>query len=102
VIFQKKKKVPTIKQFEWLSICEFKGSFAISAGRDQNSFGRTFILHGSIQIPYCAHAILTFLTSMMAEFLIWTQVVNYWTADVGFTLKKATNTYAIIGLIGIV
>jgi OFA family oxalate/formate antiporter-like MFS transporter len=47
-------------------------------------------------------AILTFLTSMMAEFLIWTQVVSYWTADVGFTLKKATNTYAIIGLIGII
>ena len=46
-------------------------------------------------------AILTFLTSMMAEFLIWTQVVSYWTADVGFTLKKATNIYAVIGLIGI-
>jgi MFS family permease len=47
-------------------------------------------------------AILTFLTSMMAEFLIWTQVVSYWTSDIGFTLKKATDTYAIIGLIGIV
>ena len=46
--------------------------------------------------------ILTFLTSMMAEFLIWTQVVSYWTADLGFTLQKATNTYASIGLIGIV
>ncbi|HWQ08775.1 MAG TPA: MFS transporter, partial [Holophaga sp.] len=46
-------------------------------------------------------AILTFLTSMMGEFLIWSQVVSYWTADVGFTLKKATDTYAIIGLIGI-
>ena len=46
-------------------------------------------------------AILTFLTSMMGEFLIWTQVVSYWTADIGFTLKKATETYAIIGLIGI-
>ena len=46
-------------------------------------------------------AILTFLTSMMAEFLIWTQVVSYWTQDVGYTLKKATNIYGIIGLIGI-
>lgn len=46
-------------------------------------------------------AILTFLTSMMAEFLVWTQVVSYWTQDVGFNLKKATDTYAIIGLIGI-
>jgi MFS family permease len=39
---------------------------------------------------------------MMAEYLIWTQVVSYWTSDIGFTLKKATNAYAIIGLIGIV
>jgi predicted MFS family arabinose efflux permease len=46
-------------------------------------------------------AILTFLTSMMGEFLIWTQVVSYWTQDVGFALKKATNIYALIGLVGI-
>jgi MFS family permease len=46
-------------------------------------------------------AILTFLTSMMGEFLIWTQVVSYWTADVGYSLKKATNIYALIGLVGI-
>ena len=44
---------------------------------------------------------LTFLTSMMAEFLIWTQVVSYWTEDRGYTLQQATNTYAIIGLVGI-
>lgn len=47
-------------------------------------------------------AILMFLTSMMAEFLIWTQVVSYWTQDVGFSLGKAINIYGIIGLIGIV
>lgn len=46
-------------------------------------------------------AILMFLFSMMAEFLIWTQVVSYWTQDVGYTLEKATNVYGIIGLIGI-
>src|ERR1035437_4123538 len=45
--------------------------------------------------------ILTFLTSMMGEFLIWTQVVSYWTQDVGFNLEKATNIYALIGLVGI-
>jgi MFS transporter, OFA family, oxalate/formate antiporter len=28
-------------------------------------------------------------------------VVSYWTQDVGFTLKKATNIYALIGLVGI-
>ena len=46
--------------------------------------------------------IFAFITSMMAEFLIWTQVVSYWTSDIGFTLKKATDTYAIIGLVGLV
>ncbi|MEI8241768.1 MAG: MFS transporter [bacterium] len=45
--------------------------------------------------------ILMFLTSMMGEFLIWTQVVSYWTQDVGFSLQKATNIYAFIGLVGI-
>ncbi len=45
---------------------------------------------------------LTFLASMMAEFLIWTQVVSYWTDDVGYSLQQATNTYAVIGLVGIV
>ena len=46
-------------------------------------------------------AILTFLTSMMGEFLIWTQVVSYWTQDVGYTLEKAAKIYATIGLVGI-
>ncbi len=46
-------------------------------------------------------AILTFLTSMMGEFLIWTQVVSYWTADLGWTRDTAINVYAIIGLVGI-
>jgi MFS family permease len=46
-------------------------------------------------------AILMFLTSMMAEFLIWTQVVSFWTQDLGWTQDKAVDTYAIIGIIGI-
>lgn len=46
-------------------------------------------------------AIITFLTSMMGEFLIWTQVVSYWTADLGWTRDTAVNVYAIIGLVGI-
>jgi len=46
-------------------------------------------------------AILTFLTSMMAEFLIWTQVISYWTDDVGYSLQEATGIYAVIGLIGV-
>ena len=46
-------------------------------------------------------AVLTFLTSMMAEFLIWTQVVSYWVTDLGWVRDKAVDVYAIIGLIGI-
>ena len=45
---------------------------------------------------------LTFLTSMMAEFLIWTQVVSYWAEDVSYTFQQATGIYAVIGLVGIV
>ena len=46
-------------------------------------------------------AILTFLTSMMGEFLIWTQVVSYWTTDLGWTRDSAVGIYAVIGIIGI-
>ena len=45
--------------------------------------------------------ILTFLTSMMGEFLIWTQVVSYWTKDVGLTPDKAISIYQFIGIVGI-
>lgn len=46
-------------------------------------------------------SILAFLTSMVAEFLIWTQVVTYWTKDLKMTLDNATNLYIIIGIAGI-
>ncbi len=46
-------------------------------------------------------AILTFLTSMMAEFLIWTQVVSFWVTDLGWARDKAIGTYAVIGIVGI-
>lgn len=46
-------------------------------------------------------AIITFLAAMMGEFLIWTQVVSYWTADLGWERDTAINVYAMIGLIGI-
>lgn len=46
-------------------------------------------------------AILTFLTSMMGEFLIWTQVVSYWVQDLNWPRDSAVNVYAVIGLVGI-
>ncbi len=45
--------------------------------------------------------IFAFLTSMMAEFLIWTQFVMYLTTDLKMTLGTATNLYVTIGIIGI-
>ena len=46
-------------------------------------------------------AILVFLSSMMGEFLVWTQVVSFWTEDMGFSLADAASVYALIGLVGI-
>lgn len=46
-------------------------------------------------------AIFVFLTSMMAEFLVWTQVVSFWTVDLGYGLSEASSTYGLIGLVGI-
>lgn len=46
-------------------------------------------------------AIFAFLSSMVGEFLIWTQVVMYWTKDVKLSLSTATNLYIIIGIAGI-
>jgi len=45
--------------------------------------------------------ILAFLTSMIAEFLIWTQVVMFWVNDVKLSLGAATNLYVAIGIAGI-
>ena len=46
-------------------------------------------------------AIIAFLTSMVAEFLVWTQIVKYWMADCDLTLSTATNLYVVIGIAGI-
>jgi predicted MFS family arabinose efflux permease len=46
-------------------------------------------------------AILTFITSIIGEFLIWTQIVMYWTKDIGLTLTTSTNLYVIIGFSGL-
>ncbi|HHY93633.1 MAG TPA: OFA family MFS transporter, partial [Firmicutes bacterium] len=45
-------------------------------------------------------AIIAFLTSMVAEFLIWTQVVMYWVKDLKMSLNTATNLYTAIGVAG--
>ncbi len=39
---------------------------------------------------------------MVGEFLIWTQVVRYWTVDAKMDLATATNLYIFIGMAGII
>ncbi|MBU3135350.1 MFS transporter [Clostridium gasigenes] len=46
-------------------------------------------------------AVLAFLGSMIGEFLIWTQIVNYWVIDSKLSLGTATNLYVCIGIAGI-
>jgi len=45
--------------------------------------------------------VVVFLTAMVGEFLIWTQVVRYWTTDAKMDLGTATNLYIFIGIAGI-
>jgi len=45
--------------------------------------------------------IAAFLTAMIGEFLVWTQVVRYWTVDAKMDLATATNLYIFIGISGI-
>jgi MFS family permease len=42
-----------------------------------------------------------FLTAMIGEFLVWTQVVRFWTVDAKMDLGTATNLYIFIGITGI-
>ena len=45
--------------------------------------------------------ILTFLGSLIAEFLVWSQAVSFFVQDLGMSLDKAVNLYSSIGLVGI-
>lgn len=45
--------------------------------------------------------IFAFLTSMLGEFLVWSQLVAYFLSDRGMDLATASNIYIIIGFAGI-
>ncbi|NFR88099.1 MULTISPECIES: MFS transporter [unclassified Clostridium] len=62
---------------------------------------RTWTVKEAFSIFPIWGAILTFLGSMLGEFLIWTQVVKFWNVDVKMSLSTATNLYIIIGIAGI-
>lgn len=45
--------------------------------------------------------IICFMSCVSGEFLIWTQIVRYYTNDLKMALSTATNLYVIIGVAGI-
>lgn len=45
--------------------------------------------------------LIVFLTSMLGEFLIWTQIVSYWRQDLNMSLDAATYMFILIGIVGI-
>lgn len=47
-------------------------------------------------------SIICFCTCVISEFLVWTQIVNYWTQDIKLSLSTATYLYVIIGVSGII
>ncbi len=70
-----------------------------TAGTADNE--KTWTLKEAFTVYAVWGVILAFLTNMMAEFLIWTQVVSYWTADLGWSQARAVSVYGVIGLVGI-
>ncbi len=49
---------------------------------------------------YVWGSILAFFCSCFSEFLIWSQLVNYWVVDAKMPMETSTNLYAFIGLLG--
>ena len=45
--------------------------------------------------------IITFMGSLIAEFLIWSQAVSYFVQDLGMSFGKAVSLYSTIGIVGI-
>lgn len=45
--------------------------------------------------------IICFCTCVLSEFLVWTQVVNFWTQDIKLSLSAATYLYIVIGVAGL-
>jgi len=72
-----------------------------SEEKEKRGKERTFTLQESYGYYAIWGVILTFLFSMMAEFLIWTQIVSYWTDDLLWSRLEAVRTYSLIGLLGI-
>ncbi|MBW6515515.1 MAG: MFS transporter [Candidatus Cloacimonetes bacterium] len=68
---------------------------------EEKTMTASFTLRKSYSYYAIWGVILTFLFSMMAEFLIWTQIVSYWTGDLLLPRSQAIRTYSLIGLLGI-
>ena len=76
------------------------GSVAKKPGEDTPKEYVWSIKEAFVTYPIWA-AIIAFMGCVCGEFLIWTQVVRYWTIDLKMPLNLATNLYVIIGVVGI-
>lgn len=77
--------------------------FGLEAAKDgqPKEEGHTWELGEAFKTYPIWGVILAFLTSMVAEFLIWTQVVMFWVNDIKLSLNTSTNLYVAIGIAGI-
>lgn len=87
------KKNPQDYQLEPFGLDSIKGK--------NNAAQKTWTVKEAFSIYPIWGAVFAFLGSMVGEFLIWTQVVKYWTTDVKMSLSTATNLYIMIGIAGI-
>lgn len=69
---------------------------------EQKSEKKPFTLSACFSAYPIWGLILTFLFCMMAEFLLWTQLVSYWRFDLNWDTATAIKTYSLIGLAGII
>ncbi len=81
---------------------EYYGSEPFGAeSQDIDDSGHEWSIPEAYKTAAIWGAIAAFLGAVIGEFLIWTQVTNYWVSDHGFDLQSATNLYVAIGVAGL-
>ncbi len=77
------------------------GQSDLPAGQSDLPAGQGWTVKQAFSIYPIWGVMAAFLANMMGEFLIWTQVVSYWSVDLGWPLSRALGVYGVIGLVGI-
>ena len=106
---RKKYNIPVISEHKLMTIIDLLeqimgmipfGSVAKKAGEEVSKEYVWSIKEAFGTYPIWA-SIIAFMGCVCGEFLIWTQIVRYWTYDLKMPLDLATNLYVIIGVAGI-